>query len=82
MRRSTSLRLAPAESAEPKHQALQHAAGFLRTQLSIRSRLRIIPELHFVYDDSVERGVRLSQLIDEAVAGDAERAADAEGDEA
>jgi ribosome-binding factor A len=27
-----------------------------------------VPQLHFVYDKSIERGVRLSQLIDEAVA--------------
>ncbi|MBI1990538.1 MAG: ribosome-binding factor A, partial [Betaproteobacteria bacterium] len=26
------------------------------------------PQLHFIYDESVERGVRLSRLIDEAVA--------------
>jgi ribosome-binding factor A len=48
-------------------QALQHAAGFLRAQLSHRLRLRGVPELHFVYDESVERGVRLSRLIEEAV---------------
>jgi ribosome-binding factor A len=48
-------------------QALQHAAGFLRTQLSHRLRLRSVPQLHFVYDASVERGARLSRLIDEAV---------------
>lgn len=47
--------------------ALQHAAGFLRTQLSQRLRLRTVPQLHFVYDASVERGVRLSRLIEEAV---------------
>jgi ribosome-binding factor A len=29
--------------------------------------LRIVPQLHFEYDVSVERGVRLSNLIDEAV---------------
>jgi ribosome-binding factor A len=28
----------------------------------------VIPQLHFVYDESVERGVRLSQLIDRAIA--------------
>jgi ribosome-binding factor A len=33
-------------------------------------RIRQVPELHFVYDDSVERGIRLSHLIDEAVASD------------
>jgi ribosome-binding factor A len=48
-------------------QALEHAAGFLRSELAHRMRLRIVPQLHFEYDVSVERGVRLSNLIDEAV---------------
>jgi len=47
---------------------LEHAKGFLRSNLSHRMKLRIIPQLHFIYDESVERGVRLSKLIDEAVA--------------
>jgi ribosome-binding factor A len=61
------------KSAEqvPKAQAgLEHAAGFLRTQLAHRMKLRIMPQLHFIHDTSVENGVRLSQLIDEAVASD------------
>lgn len=61
------------KSAEqaPKAQAgLEHAAGFLRSQLAHRMKLRIMPQLHFIYDTSVEHGVRLSQLIDEAVAED------------
>jgi ribosome-binding factor A len=33
-------------------------------------KLRITPQLHFVYDASVERGAHLSQLIDQAVARD------------
>jgi ribosome-binding factor A len=49
---------------------LEHAKGFLRSNLSHRMKLRITPELHFVYDESVERGARLSKLIDEAVAQD------------
>lgn len=47
--------------------ALQHAGGFLRSELAHRMRLRIVPQLQFEYDESVERGVRLSNLIDEAV---------------
>jgi ribosome-binding factor A len=47
--------------------ALEHAAGFLRSELAHRMRLRIVPQLHFEYDESVARGVRLSNLIDEAV---------------
>ena len=49
-------------------QGLQRASGFLRSQLAGGLQLRIVPELHFVHDESVERGVRLSKLIDEAVA--------------
>jgi ribosome-binding factor A len=32
-------------------------------------KIRSIPQLHFVYDASLERGARLSQLIDQAVSG-------------
>ena len=48
-------------------EGLNRAAGFLRHELGHRIKLRSIPQLHFIYDESVERGVRLSQLIDEAV---------------
>lgn len=43
---------------------LEHAAGFLRTQLARNIQLFVTPHLRFVYDESVERGARLSQLID------------------
>ena len=46
---------------------LNHAAGFLRHELGRRIKLRNIPQLHFAYDESVERGIRLSRLIDQAV---------------
>jgi ribosome-binding factor A len=48
---------------------LKRAGGFLRTQLGHRMKLRVVPQLDFKYDTSVERGVRLSHLIDEAIAG-------------
>ena len=51
-------------------QGLERAAGFLRSQLAHAMKLRITPQLHFVYDASVERGAHLSQLIDQAVASD------------
>lgn len=57
---------ADADHAPVKY-ALEHAAGFLRSELAHRMRLRIVPQLHFEYDESIERGVRLSKLIDEAV---------------
>ena len=59
--------LGAASAADEALEGLQRAAGFLRSQLAHRLTTRKVPELHFAYDDSVERGVRLSRLIDEAV---------------
>lgn len=57
---------ANAEIAE----GLQRSAGFLRRELGRRVRIHHTPELHFVFDASVEEGSRLSQLIDDAVRSD------------
>lgn len=51
-------------------EVLRHAAGFLRRELARRMLMRSVPELHFVHDESVERGTRLSALIDQAIAAD------------
>ncbi|HWS12284.1 MAG TPA: 30S ribosome-binding factor RbfA [Rhodocyclaceae bacterium] len=59
-----------AEHLKAIETGLKRAAGFLRHELGQRIRLHTIPELHFVYDASVERGVRLSRLIDEALDAD------------
>lgn len=61
--------LGEAEATRNAQDGLQRASGFLRSRLAGSLRLRVMPELHFVYDTSVEHGVRLSRLIDEAVAG-------------
>ena len=55
-------------AARDAGEGLQRAAGFLRSELAHRLSTRSVPELHFHFDESVERGVRLSRLIDEAVA--------------
>lgn len=51
-------------------QGLERASGFLRSQIAHAMKLRVTPQLHFIYDASVERGTHLSQLIDQAVASD------------
>ena len=48
---------------------LNRAAGFLRHHLSHRVALRGTPDLRFVYDRSVEKGLALSQLIDRLAGG-------------
>lgn len=50
---------------------LQSAAGFLRSEVAHRMKLRVMPQLHFIHDTSIENGMRLDQLIDAAVAEDA-----------
>lgn len=50
--------------------ALNHAAGFLRRELGKRMKLRITPQLAFVYDASVERGASLNALINAAIESD------------
>lgn len=54
-------------AASDAREGLQRAAGFLRSNLAKRLSTRSVPELHFEYDESVERGIRLTRLIDEAV---------------
>ena len=62
--------LAGREHADETLKALGRTAGFLRSGLSHRLDLYSVPQLHFAYDDSIEAGMRLSQLIDDAVAAD------------
>ncbi len=46
---------------------LEHAGGFLRRQLGHALRLRITPQLHFIYDDTQLRGQEMDQLIRKAL---------------
>lgn len=51
-------------------QGLESAKGFIRHELAERLNLRNTPELTFVLDRSIERGVEMSKLIDEVRAKD------------
>ena len=55
------------EKKDDTSRALKRAAGFLRSQLAHRTTLYSTPELRFAYDESIERGDHLSQLIDSVV---------------
>jgi ribosome-binding factor A len=52
------------------------AAGFLRRELAHRLNIRVTPVLSFEFDDSIERGVKLVNLIDGVAALDAKDGAD------
>jgi len=56
--------------------ALGRAVPFLRRQIGARLRLRRVPELTFLYDESIAGQDRIEQLLQDLHASDAERAHD------
>jgi ribosome-binding factor A len=60
----------PADAAEPVAEGLQRAAGFLRSRLAHELKIRHVPELRFIHDDSAEESARMSQLIESALNAD------------
>ncbi len=46
---------------------LNKTSGFLRSELAKNITMRHVPELRFFYDVSIERGAKLSALIDQAI---------------
>ena len=60
----------PAEDVTSVEDALNQAAGFLRSQLAKVLNTRTTPKLRFHYDSTIENGARLSRAIDAAIASD------------
>ena len=59
--------LAGSESLPDVMTGLQKASGFLRRELGKRISIHMTPQLHFVFDQSLERGADMDQLIKEAL---------------
>ncbi|SNC58712.1 30S ribosome-binding factor RbfA [Sodalis endosymbiont of Henestaris halophilus] len=51
-------------------QVLQDAAGFIRRLLGKTIRLRVVPKLTFVYDNSLLEGMRMFTLVSQVVQKD------------
>lgn len=60
---------------------LKSASAYIRRQLAASVNLRNTPEIHFIADQSIEYGVRMSHLIDEVTQHDADAAGEEEGEE-
>jgi ribosome-binding factor A len=54
------------EARDGTLEGLRSAAGYLRHELSLRLRLRRVPELVFVLDHSAEDVHRVESLLDQA----------------
>jgi len=62
--------LNPGREVAPAAAGLQSAAGFLRTRLGRAIKVRHVPELRFVHDDSAKHAADISRLIDSAIHGE------------
>lgn len=58
--------LNPDDDPKSALEGLQRASGFLRGKLGSVLKIRHVPELRFVHDDSVAHGIEISRLIDDA----------------
>lgn len=65
--------LDPNADPAPVKEGLDRASGFLRGRLGREIKIRHVPELRFVHDDSAAEGQRISDLIEHALKNDKRR---------
>lgn len=46
-------------------QILNDAKGYVRSEIAKRLRIKIIPTFEFLFDESIDRGFRIDQLLKE-----------------
>ena len=72
------------QTPEASLEALRELAPYIRSLLGKQIRLRVTPELTFIFDKSLTEGMRISSLVSKAVRDDEDRRGDepeAEGEE-
>jgi len=69
-----------AEANKDALKVLNNAAGFLRTKVGQALRARTTPELRFYIDNTLENGMKVSSLIEQAVREDQSRKASTDED--
>ncbi len=55
---------------DEKIEALTAAAPYVRSLIASRMKLRVMPELRFVYDSSLVEGMRMSNLVSQVISDD------------
>jgi ribosome-binding factor A len=76
------------DAEQRKHTAkgLENARRYLRHEIGLELKLRVTPDLHFTYDEAIDRGERIEQLIRQVhqerdAAADAEPEAEGRGED-
>ena len=62
---------------EETARGIQAARGWLRREVGATLGLRVVPDLHFAYDEAIDRGDRIERLLREVHEEDARRQEDA-----
>lgn len=52
------------EKTQESVKALKNAAGYIRRELGARMKLRKVPELKFIADNSIEKSSEISRIIE------------------
>ena len=55
--------LGDADKRKEASAALSRAKGFIRRELGARLKLKNTPEIRFVYDETLDRGMRIEELL-------------------
>jgi ribosome-binding factor A len=55
--------LGDAQAGKDSMEALKRAAGYVRSEIGKRIRLRHVPEIVFKYDTSIEHGAHIAELL-------------------
>ena len=53
------------DQIEKEQEIIDHSIPFMRRELGKRMRIRVLPELRFVYDESLDQGMRIDRLLKE-----------------
>ena len=64
------------ELLQDSQKGIEKASGFIRHKIGQQLELRIVPKLHFLYDQAIIHGANMSRLIDEVIAKDAKNHVD------
>ena len=57
--------LGDAQERQRSQEALDHSTGFVRGLIKKRFRLKIIPVIHFQYDESIEGSIVLTETLEQ-----------------
>lgn len=53
------------EEKENTLKGLKNASGFIRRKLGDVMKIRYLPEIHFVMDESIEHGAKIAEILNE-----------------